>query len=553
MAATCLSSRIRPCRRRSRSTSSSLDNESTDGTRELVEDEFPEARVVTCPEHGLRPREQSEASRRRRARGTCCSSTQTRRSSRERSRNSSRELDDTTARWAGRRQAARRRMVSSSRRSDVFRSAARSSASRLRPSSFPFRASWLGERELDMTLYEHVDLLRLDFRFLHARAPRGSRECGVLRRAVLHLLRGSRSLLADTRGGLGHPASPVDDDPPSRGQGWIQSTHNGAGGVRPAAVSPQALRPRPARCMCVGALCSARDPGGGARKGAHPRACAPNGGSSGIASPRAGRPATVRCASPTGVGAARRRATCRPRTTRIVEAGAPVDGTSESGGTFFCEESAEHIRFPRDTVCVCVMDGRRTSRTAVFVCQGRAVADGRLAVGRFEDPVAAQLLRPEELADVELARSETTYVRLAPTPRRRGSACLRGGRRPALRGDRRCRDGRGERSGRDRRCGPRLAALAARRTPGGDGRPRRPSGVTGGRTGAERRAGVDRAARACRSRPEPQESRRGAGRLARPHRADDVDLGGRRAVSDAVPRSRRRLRRSRRAPHPEAS
>ena len=53
------------------------------------------------------------------------------------------------------------------------------------------------------------------------------------------------------------------------------------------------------------------------------------------------------------------------------------------------------------------MDRRRTSRTAVFVCQGRAVADGRLAVGRFEDPVAAQLLRPEELADVELARSET--------------------------------------------------------------------------------------------------------------------------------------------------
>ena len=54
---------------------------------------------------------------------------------------------------------------------------------------------------------------------------------------------------------------------------------------------------------------------------------------------------------------------------------------------------------------MCVMDQKRASRTAVFVCQGRAVADGRLAVGRFGDPVSARLLRPQELADVELARS----------------------------------------------------------------------------------------------------------------------------------------------------
>ena len=56
---------------------------------------------------------------------------------------------------------------------------------------------------------------------------------------------------------------------------------------------------------------------------------------------------------------------------------------------------------------MCVMDQKRASRTAVFVCQGRAVADGRLAVRRFGDPIAARLLRPEELTDVELARSET--------------------------------------------------------------------------------------------------------------------------------------------------
>jgi methyltransferase (TIGR00027 family) len=46
----------------------------------------------------------------------------------------------------------------------------------------------------------------------------------------------------------------------------------------------------------------------------------------------------------------------------------------------------------------------RASRTAVLVCQARAVADGRLAVGRFADPVAVRMLRPDEQAEVELAR-----------------------------------------------------------------------------------------------------------------------------------------------------
>ncbi len=50
------------------------------------------------------------------------------------------------------------------------------------------------------------------------------------------------------------------------------------------------------------------------------------------------------------------------------------------------------------------MDDARASRTAVLACQGRAVGDGRLAVGRFEDRVAAQLLHPDELAAVERAR-----------------------------------------------------------------------------------------------------------------------------------------------------
>ena len=48
---------------------------------------------------------------------------------------------------------------------------------------------------------------------------------------------------------------------------------------------------------------------------------------------------------------------------------------------------------------------RPASRTAVLVCQGRAAADGRLAVGRFSDPVAVRLLWPAEQALVEQVRA----------------------------------------------------------------------------------------------------------------------------------------------------
>ncbi len=48
-----------------------------------------------------------------------------------------------------------------------------------------------------------------------------------------------------------------------------------------------------------------------------------------------------------------------------------------------------------------------SSRTAVFVCQGRAVAHERLAAGRFYDPTALPLLRDSERASVEHARAST--------------------------------------------------------------------------------------------------------------------------------------------------
>ena len=52
------------------------------------------------------------------------------------------------------------------------------------------------------------------------------------------------------------------------------------------------------------------------------------------------------------------------------------------------------------------MTERRASHTAVMVCEGRAAAHGRIAPGRFADPTAMPLLRPEERAEVELVREE---------------------------------------------------------------------------------------------------------------------------------------------------
>lgn len=46
----------------------------------------------------------------------------------------------------------------------------------------------------------------------------------------------------------------------------------------------------------------------------------------------------------------------------------------------------------------------RASRTAVLVCQGRAVAHGRIAPDRFADPTAMPLLRAEEQTQVQAVR-----------------------------------------------------------------------------------------------------------------------------------------------------
>jgi methyltransferase (TIGR00027 family) len=51
------------------------------------------------------------------------------------------------------------------------------------------------------------------------------------------------------------------------------------------------------------------------------------------------------------------------------------------------------------------MTERAASSTAVLVCQGRATADGRYAVGRFSDPVARELLDPAERLVVDQVRA----------------------------------------------------------------------------------------------------------------------------------------------------
>ncbi|MFD7845669.1 class I SAM-dependent methyltransferase [Nocardia sp. NPDC059764] len=60
------------------------------------------------------------------------------------------------------------------------------------------------------------------------------------------------------------------------------------------------------------------------------------------------------------------------------------------------------------------MTERAASRTAVLVCQGRAVADGRLGIGRFSDPLATELLTAPERELVDLVRSDAVPTSFGP-------------------------------------------------------------------------------------------------------------------------------------------
>ncbi|MGW4351059.1 class I SAM-dependent methyltransferase [Nocardia sp. NPDC004582] len=60
------------------------------------------------------------------------------------------------------------------------------------------------------------------------------------------------------------------------------------------------------------------------------------------------------------------------------------------------------------------MTERAASRTAILVCQGRAVADGRLGIGRFSDPIATELLTAPERELVDLVRSDAVPTSFGP-------------------------------------------------------------------------------------------------------------------------------------------
>jgi methyltransferase (TIGR00027 family) len=59
------------------------------------------------------------------------------------------------------------------------------------------------------------------------------------------------------------------------------------------------------------------------------------------------------------------------------------------------------------------MESNRASQTAVIVCQGRAAANGRLAPGRFSDPVAMALLQDAERVPVNWVRDDSPPAGMA--------------------------------------------------------------------------------------------------------------------------------------------
>jgi N-acetylglucosaminyl-diphospho-decaprenol L-rhamnosyltransferase len=128
------------------------DNESVDGTRELVESEFPRARVVTCRNHGF-GHANNRAVLTTDPRYVCFLNPDT--EIREGLFSDLVAAMDArpTVGLAGVKQVtADGALFPTVRR---FPNAARALFQAIGSERFPFRASWLGERELDLSLYEH--------------------------------------------------------------------------------------------------------------------------------------------------------------------------------------------------------------------------------------------------------------------------------------------------------------------------------------------------------------------------------------------------------------
>ena len=218
------------------------DNSSTDGTRELVETDFPGARVVTCTNYGF-------------------------------GHANNRGLMTTDARYVlflnpdteirtgtfeelvaymdaaphvglvGVKQiTADGELFPTIRR---FPNAIRAASEALGSERYPIRSSWMGERELDLTRYElEVSCDWTSGSFMLARREALDRR-GDLRRAVLPVLGGDRPVPEDQAGRLGGLAFAAHDDRPSRSEGGREPQARGAGRTHTAAIQQEALLARP--------------------------------------------------------------------------------------------------------------------------------------------------------------------------------------------------------------------------------------------------------------------------------------------------------------------
>ena len=222
-----------------------VDNESTDGTRELVESGFPQARVVELREHGLRARQQPRRDDLQRPLRALPQP-----GHRDRRRNVRRARRGRSTR--GRRSAWRASSSSPptarcGRRSATSRASAERSARRSPPSAGRGAPRWAGERELDLAMYDTevaCDWTSGSFMFC---SPRGAAQRRAHGRALLHLLRGARPLPAHEARRLDDAPPAVDDDRPSRRQGRRAPEDGRPGRLHAPPVRGQALRRSPAR------------------------------------------------------------------------------------------------------------------------------------------------------------------------------------------------------------------------------------------------------------------------------------------------------------------
>ena len=206
-----------------------VDNASTDGTRELVERSFPEARVVACENHGF-GHANNRAALTTDARYVVFLNPDTE------IRHGSfadlvRRLDARALDRARGREADHRRRAASSLRFAASRTRMRAFWQALGSERFPVRASWLGERELDLDRYEQRVSVRLDDRGVHDRARVRRSRARASSTSASSCTRRNRHVSSDQARRVGGLAPPAHDDPPPRGQGRREPEARCAGRV----------------------------------------------------------------------------------------------------------------------------------------------------------------------------------------------------------------------------------------------------------------------------------------------------------------------------------